>query len=82
MFALKTNVSIWGLFYVNNDKIGSSFWPRISTKFDRVQEHKLRGAQDVVRYHLKTDRGQFNRNSECIQYDIRILSLDEVNSLS
>ena len=49
--------------YVDNDEIGSSSRPRMSTKLLRVQEHELREAQDV-RYHLETDRGQFIRNSE------------------
>ena len=76
MFDLTTNVLIWGTVYVDNDEISSSSLPRISTKLDRVQEHELRGSQDVVRCHLEADRRTFTRDSEFI------LSLDESDSVS
>ena len=53
---------VWFADYVDNDEICSSTWPRKATTFDRVQQHKLEGAQDVVRYHLQTDRGKLTRN--------------------
>ena len=39
MIDLKTNVLICG-HSVGNDVVGSASWPRISTKFDRVQEQE------------------------------------------
>ena len=47
-----------------------------------VQEHELRGAQDVVRCHIGTDRGKFIRNSDLVYHDIWFLSLDETDSVS
>ena len=64
MFDLQINVLIWELFMSTTMKSAVHLWPRTSTKLDRVQEYGLRGAQDVVRYHLKADGGKFIRNSE------------------
>ena len=52
----------WRPMCWSGDSLCRQRWNRLftlaTTKFHRVQEHELRGAQDVVRCHLDTDRGQ------------------------
>ena len=82
MFDLKTNVLIWRPFMSTTMKISNSPWPRTSTTFDRVQEQEPRRDQDVVRYDLEADRGNFIWNSDFIYFEKRFLSLDENDTVS
>ena len=77
-FDAKTNVLIWG-FFVDNDEVISSSRASIPRELGCIQEYQLRGAQDVVRYHAKIDRGAI---IERICDDLYFLSLDEIYSVS
>ena len=64
---------------VDNDEIISSSRASTPRELGCMQ---LRGAQDVVRYNIETNRGTIIRDPKCIYDDMHFLSLDEIYSVS
>ena len=68
--------------YVNNDEVVSLCRPPIPRELGCMQEHRLRGAQDVVRHHAKIDRGTIIRDFEYIYDDTEFHTFDEIYFVS
>ena len=67
----------WSGSDVDNDEVSSSCRASIPRELGCIQEYQLRGAQDVVRKNVETDRGTIIRDPECIDDDFHVLALDE-----
>ena len=73
----KTNVLISGLFMSTTMKSSVHLWTPLPRERGCLQEHQVRGAQDVVRHCAKIDRETIIRDSECIYDDMEFHILDE-----
>ena len=54
------------IIYVDNDESHCSSWTKLQGEIGRKKEHKLRRAQEFVRYHAENGIGSWSWNSECI----------------
>ena len=51
----KSQCIVMEIIHVNNNESSDTSWRKLQWQFVHLQEHQLRGAQDVVRLHAETD---------------------------
>ena len=75
---LKTSVLIWRLFVSTTMKAAVHLGPNYTEILGSIQENKLRGTPEFVRYHAEMDIGTLSRNSGCITDWLDSSLMDEI----
>ena len=68
--------------YVDDDDSGHSSWTKLHWKFGSIQQHKLRGTSESIRFHSEVDIESSSRVSGCDNDWLDISFMDEIYTFS